>query len=165
MAGASHVEVVGICTAHQDTAEAAAAANNIPRAFWDYRQMARDPEIDIVDVGTQPDLRYDMCLSALKAGRHVYMGVPFADSMEHARALHDAYVRSGKVAAIDAYPVLPPIAFAKELIEEGAVGELFSLTCTVQMSLFNWQLSTFGYNWFSKREAGRSRCAISARTL
>ena len=87
------IEVVGICTAHQDTAEAAATANDIPRAFWDYRTMAQDPEIDIVDVGTRPNLRYDMCLSALNGGKHVYMGVPFADSMEHARALHDAYVR------------------------------------------------------------------------
>jgi predicted dehydrogenase len=119
--------------------------------------MAHDPGIDIVDVGTRPNLRYDMCLSALDAGKHVYMGVPFADSMDHARSLHSAFVRSGKVAAIDAYSeYLPPIAFAKELIEDGAVGDLFSLTCTVQMSLFNWQLSTFGYNWFWKREHGCS---------
>src|SRR4051794_7829999 len=40
------IEVAGICTAHQETAEAAAAANHIPRAFWDYRRMSQDPDID-----------------------------------------------------------------------------------------------------------------------
>lgn len=151
------VEVVAICTAHKETAEAAAQANGIPRAFWDYRKMVADPDIDIIDAGTRPNLRYDMCMAALAAGKHVYNGVPFADSMDHARDLHDASVRSGRVAVVDAYSEhLPPIAFAKALIEDGAVGELYSLTCTLQMSLFNAQRSDFGYNWFWNREYGCS---------
>ena len=93
------VEVVGICTAHQATAEAAAAANGIPRAFWDYRAMAQDPDIDIVDVGTRPNLRYDMCMAALAAGKHVYNGVPFADSMEHARRSDRLIRRPHRLAA------------------------------------------------------------------
>jgi predicted dehydrogenase len=151
------VEVVGICTAHQETAQAAAKANGISLAFWDYREMAQHPDIDIVDAGTRPNLRYDMCMTALKAGKHVSNGVPFADTMAHARDLHDAYKASGRVAVVDAYSEhMPPIAFAKELVEDGAIGDLFSLTCTVQMSLFNYQVSTFGYNWFYDRTAGCS---------
>src|SRR5262249_50702356 len=114
-------------------------------------------EIDIVDVGTRPNLRFDMCMASLEAGKHVYDGVPFVDSMEHARTLHDAYVRTGRVAVIDAYSEhLPPIAFARELLDDGALGEVFSVTCTIQMSLFNWQASTFAYNWFWDRTAGCS---------
>jgi predicted dehydrogenase len=151
------VEVVGICTAHQDTAEAAARANGIPRAFWDYREMAASPDIDVVDVGTRPNLRFDMCMAALANGKHVYDGVPFVDSMEHALTLHEAYTRANRVGIIDAYSeYLPPIAFAKELLDDGAVGDLFSVTCTIQMSLFNYQVSTFGYNWFWNRTAGCS---------
>lgn len=151
------VEVVGICTAHQETADAAARAHAIPYAFADYRQMAADPRIDIVDVGTRPNLRYDMCMSALAAGKHVYNGVPFADTFGHARALHDAYLHSGRVATVDAYSeYLPPIAFARQLIDDGVLGELYSLTCTLQLSLFNHQVSTFPYNWFWKREHGCS---------
>ncbi|MDO8794467.1 MAG: Gfo/Idh/MocA family oxidoreductase [Vicinamibacterales bacterium] len=151
------VEVVGICTAHQETAEKAASANGIPMAFWDYREMAKHPDIDIIDVGTRPNLRYEMCMAAFAAGKHVYNGIPFADSMAHARDLGAAQVRSGKVGSVDAYSeYLPPIAFAKELIEEGAVGDLYSVTCTLQSSLFNTQVSTFPYNWFWKKEAGCS---------
>jgi len=151
------VEVVGICTAHQDTAEAAAKANDIPMPFWDYREMVKHPDIDIVDVGTRPNLRYDMCMAALAAGKHVYNGIPFADSMAHARALAAAATQAGRVGSVDAYSeYLPPVAFAKELIEEGAVGELYSVTCTLQLSLFNTQVSTFPYNWFWNKEAGCS---------
>ncbi len=151
------VEVVGICTAHQNTAEAAAKANGIPMPFWDYREMVKHPDIDIVDVGTRPNLRYEMCKAAFAAGKHVYNGIPFADSMAHARELGAAQVASGKVGSVDAYSeYLPPIAFAKELVNEGAVGELYSVTCTLQSSLFNTQVSTFPYNWFWNREAGCS---------
>src|SRR5262245_59217746 len=151
------VEVVGICTAHRETAEGAARANNIPMPFWDFREMARHPDIDIVDAGTRPNLRYEMCLAALRAGKHVYDGIPFADSMAHAREMYEAYKASGTVAAVDAYSEhMPPIAFEKELIDDGAVGELYSLTCTLQMSLFNHQVSTFPYNWFWQRSAGCS---------
>jgi hypothetical protein len=69
------VEVVAICTAHRETAEAAAKAHKIPKAFWDYRKMAEDAEVDVVDVGTRPSLRYDMCIASLRAGKHVYTGV------------------------------------------------------------------------------------------
>ena len=151
------VEVVGICTAHKETAEAAAKANGIPMPFWDYREMVKHPDIDIVDVGTRPSLRYGMCMAAFEAGKHVYNGIPFADSMAHANDLGRAQVQSGKVGSVDAYSeYLPPIAFAKELVEQGALGELFSVTCTLQLSLFNSQVSDFPYNWFWNREAGCS---------
>ncbi|MGE0392875.1 MAG: Gfo/Idh/MocA family protein [Vicinamibacterales bacterium] len=151
------VEVVGICTAHRETAEAAAKANDIPIPFWDYREMVKHPDIDIVDVGTRPNLRYEMCMAAFAAGKHVYNGIPFADSMAHARDLAEAATKAGTVGSVDAYSeYLPPVAFAKELIEDGAVGELYSVTCTLQLSLFNTQVSTFPYNWFWNREAGCS---------
>ena len=151
------VEVVGICTAHQNTAEAAATANGIPMPFWDYREMVTHPDIDIIDVGTRPNLRYDMCMAAFAAGKHVYNGIPFADSMAHARDLGTAQVRAGTVGSVDAYSEhLPPVAFAKELIEDGAIGELYSVTCALQLSLFNTQVSTFPYNWFWNKEAGCS---------
>jgi predicted dehydrogenase len=118
------VEVVAICTAHQDTAEAAAKSNEIPKAYWDYREMAADPDIDLIDVGTRPNLRYDMCMTALKAGKHVYNGVPFADSLEHAKDLKEAQLSSRLVGAIDAYSeYLPPIRMAKELIDDGQLGQ------------------------------------------
>jgi predicted dehydrogenase len=151
------VEVVAICTAHRATAEAAAAAHKIPKVFWDYRKMAEDAEVDVVDVGTRPSLRYDMCMTSLRAGKHGYAGVPFAATIEHAHTLKDAQLKSQRVGVIDAYSeYLPPFVFAKEMIDEGTLGELFSFNCVLQMSLFNTPTSTFPYNWFWDRSYGCS---------
>ncbi|HLG67931.1 MAG TPA: Gfo/Idh/MocA family oxidoreductase [Acidimicrobiales bacterium] len=151
------VEVVGICTAHRETAEAAAAANGIALPFWDATEMARHPDIDVVDVGTRPDLRRDMCLAALAAGKHVYDGIPFAASLGDAKALRDAQARSGCVGVVDAYSeYLAPLRFAKELVDEGTLGRLQSVAARLELSLFDRPTSTFPYNWFAHRRHGAS---------
>lgn len=33
--------------------------------------MLTNPEIDIIDVGTRPQLRYEMVMPPLEAGKHV----------------------------------------------------------------------------------------------
>ena len=91
------VEVVGICTSRQETAEAAAKKFGIARPFWDAARMAADPDIDIVDCGTNPRVRHPMVLAALRNGKHVYNGIPFAVDLEGARELHHAWRASGSV--------------------------------------------------------------------
>ncbi len=51
------VELAAVCTAHRETAEAAADAYGVPRAYWDFREMAADPDLDIIDVGSRPAYR------------------------------------------------------------------------------------------------------------
>src|SRR3546814_9655279 len=90
------VEVVGICTSRRETAEAAAARCHVERPFWDAEAMAADPDIDIIDCGTRPNIRHAMVLAALRNGKHVYNGIPFAADLEQARQLRDAWRASGK---------------------------------------------------------------------
>ncbi len=143
------VEVVGICTSRQQTAEAAAKKLGIARAYWDYEKMIAEPDIDIVDCGTRPNIRHAMVLSALHAGKHVYNGIPCAADFERARELHGAWKASGKVAVVDAYSQwLPAHVLAKELVDGGALGEIFGGVCSFNLSLFNAPNPHFPYNWF-----------------
>lgn len=84
------VEVAAICTAHRETAEAAAAEFGIPKAYWNLADLVADPELDIIDVGTRPSLRYDMVVAALEHGKHVYNCIPFATSTAEADHLNRA---------------------------------------------------------------------------
>lgn len=150
-------EVVAICTAHRETAEAAAKANAIPMAFWDHREMAAHPDIDVIDVGTRPSMRRDMCVAAFEADKHVYNGIPFAASLKDANDLREAWQRSGRVGAVDAYSEhLPPLVLAREIINGGDIGDVFSIACRLEMSLFNQPVSTFAYNWFADAAYGCS---------
>ena len=151
------VDVVGICTAHRETAEAAAATHQVSMPFWDAQEMARHPEIDVVDVGTRPSYRRDMCLGALAAGKHVYTGIPFAADLDAARALRDAASSAGTVAVVDAYSEhFGVFRFAEEVLAEGTLGALQSVVGRLELSLFAQPTSTFPYNWFHDASFGAS---------
>lgn len=151
------VEVVGICTSRQETAEKAAVQFGIPRPFWNVETMAADPDIDIVDVGTRPVLREQMVLDCLKHKKHVYAGIPQAAGFEGARVLHQAWRESGVTAIVDAYAEwLPAHLLAKEMIDQGYLGRPLGGTCTFSMSLFNQLKPEFPYNWFSQAGQGVS---------
>ncbi len=151
------VEVVGICTSRQETAEAAAARFGIPRAFWNAEAMCADPDIDIVDCGTRPGIRQDMVLAALRGGKHVYNGIPFAADLDGARSLHTAWKESGRVAVVDAFTQwVPAHRLAKQMIEQGFLGDPFAGTCMFDISLFNQPHPLFPYNWFAQGGLGVS---------
>lgn len=141
------VEVVGICTSRRETAEAAAARCGVARAFWDYQVMAADTQIDC---GTRPNIRYDMVLSALRAGKHVYNGIPFAADLERAHELHEAWRDSGRVGCVDAFVQwLPAHRLLKEMIDEGFLGQPFGGPLRFHLSLFNQPRLNFPFNWFA----------------
>jgi predicted dehydrogenase len=143
------VEVVAVCTSRPETAEAAAKKFGIERPFWDAQLMTADPGIDIVDCGTRPSIRHSMVLSALRNGKHVYNGIPFAANIDQARELREAWRTSGKVAVVDGFSQwLPAHRRAKEMMEEGLLGRPFAGACSFNLSLFNKPHPHFPYNWF-----------------
>jgi predicted dehydrogenase len=151
------VEVVAICTSREESATAAAHANDIPRAYWDYRKMTADRDIDVIDVGTRPALRYHMLKSALAAGKHVYAGVPFAADVAQAEELVHLAESMGVKGASDAYfEYIPAHREMKRRFERGDIGELFSATLDIQINLFNPPVPDFLYLWFADKANGAS---------
>lgn len=151
------VEVVGICTAHRETAERAATEHNVAMPFWDAQELAAHSDIDLIDAGTRPSFRRDMCLAALGNGKHVYNGIPFTADLEAAKQLRDAAAASGAVAAVDAYSEhLGPFRLAEEILAEGTLGTVQTVVARLELSLFAQPTSTFPYNWFHDASYGAS---------
>ena len=151
------VEVVAICTSRRETAEAAARRHGIAAPFWDAQAMAAHPDIDILDCGTRPSVRDPVVASALRNGKHVYNSIPFSTNIESARELRDIWKKSGKVGVVDAYSEwLPQHRLAKEMIQDGFLGQPFGGTCMFQLSLFNKPHPQFPYNWFWQAGLGVS---------
>src|ERR1700761_3790990 len=129
------VEVTSICTSRRETAEAASGVHSIARPFWDYEAMCADPDIDIVDVGTNPILREKMVAAALRGGKHVVNQLPFATSAVRAGELVAAQRAAGVQGIAAASMVgLPHVAWLRELIADGHVGTPFQVHCHWQMS-------------------------------
>ena len=151
------VEVIGICTAHRETAERAATEYDVAMPFWDAQEMVAHPDIDLVDAGTRPSYRRDMCLAALANGKHVYNAIPFAADLDAAKLLRDAADTSGTVAAVDAYSEhLGPFRLAEEILAEGTLGTVQTVAGRLELSLFAQPTSTFPYNWFHDATYGAS---------
>jgi predicted dehydrogenase len=152
------VEVTAICTSRPETAAKAADDFKVARAFHDFRAMAADPEIDIVDCGTRPPLRYAMVMAALAAGKHVYNGIPFAKDLADARAMTDAWRRAGTVAVVDAFmQAVPAMVQMKAMIDAGWLGEAFGADIAFEVPLFSAaQTNVPSYVWFADAANGAS---------
>src|SRR5262245_49953234 len=64
-----------------------------------WQDLAREPEIGLVDIATPNHLHREMGLAMLEAGKHVACEKPLAGTLADARALRDAARRARRGAA------------------------------------------------------------------
>lgn len=152
------IEVTAICTSRPETAEKAATEFAVERSFHDFRSMAADPDIDIIDCGTRPPLRYEMVMAALDAGKHVFNGIPFAKDLSDAQAMTDAWKKAGTIAAVDAFmQAVPALVQMKAMVEAGWAGEIFGADIAFEAPLFTaQQCNVPDYAWFADPANGAS---------
>lgn len=94
----------------------------------DYRELCARPDIDIIDCCTPNYLHRDVLLAALENGKHVYMDKPLCNTLDEAREMAAAAVAHPKCVTqmTFQYRFVPAMLRAKELIESGALGDVFS---------------------------------------
>jgi predicted dehydrogenase len=161
------VEVAAVCTAHRETAEAAARQFGIPKAYWNVEELVADPELDIIDVGSRPSYRYGMVLAALRAGKHVYNALPFATDLGRARELLAAQKASGCVGVVDAqFRWTPAGLHMKQLIDDGYIGQPMGFNMQLLLPMRNegegkvyphsvWPEGGISpYKWLAEKDSG-----------
>ena len=93
-----------------------------------WQDVIEDPEIDVVDICTPGDTHYEIALAALAAGKHVLCEKPLANSVEQSEEMTHAAARARAQGARSmcgfSYRRTPALAYARQLIAEGAVGEI-----------------------------------------
>ena len=122
----SEAEVLSICDLTIESAKAAAEKNNIPHYTSDYKEILENKDIEAVIVITGDQAHRKITVDALNAGKHVLCEKPMALSTEDCKAMCEAAKKSGKklmVGQIGRYT--PGFIKAKELVDEGTIGELF----------------------------------------
>src|SRR5205809_5315401 len=71
-----HYELKAVCTAHEDTARASAAAFGAERAFHRFSDMAAHPEVDLIVVCVRVPGHRDLVMAGLQAGTPVPVEAP-----------------------------------------------------------------------------------------
>ena len=93
-----------------------------------WQDVVEDPEIDIIDICTPGDTHYEIAMAAVAAGKHVLCEKPLANSVEQSEemtaAAAAARAQGSRSICGFSYRRTPALAYARQLISEGAVGEI-----------------------------------------
>jgi predicted dehydrogenase len=121
-------ELKAVCTAHQETARASAAAFGAELAFHDFDAMVARPDLDLVVVSVRVPWHYDLVMKALEAGKPVFCEWPLGVDLAEAERMADLAARMGLRTAVGLQARSDPtLMYARELIERGYVGDVLSV--------------------------------------
>ncbi len=140
LAGAAksdRVDVVAIGSRDQAKAEAYAAEHGIERAHGSYEALLEDPGVEAIYISLPNSMHVEWSIKALEAGKHVLVEKPFDRvPAEVERAFEAAEAADRFLMEAFMYRHNPQTLRVKELVENGAIGELrtvrthFSFTLT-----------------------------------
>lgn len=123
----ARIRLVGVCTAHKETAEKG-LADGYELATTDFEELLRRPDIDIINVCTPNSLHKDQVIAAAEAGKHIYCDKPLARNLAEAREMAEAVKKAGTFCGMALqYRHIPAVLRAKQLVDEGLIGEPFSI--------------------------------------
>ena len=125
------VELYAVCTAHADTAQAAADKYGVKRAYSDVKAMSADPQVDVALVAVRVPAHYALSKAAIEAGKHVYCEWPLGADTAEAEALA-ALARQKNVKTMVGLQrrASPAYMYLRELVKDGYVGQVLSVHMT-----------------------------------
>jgi predicted dehydrogenase len=130
---ADDFEIVGIANTSRASAEAAAAATGIPRAFDGVADLVASPDVDIVAVTVKVPHHLKLVKAAIDAGKHVYCEWPLGNGLAEAEEMAALAKARGVLGVVGTQArVAPEIGYLRQLIAEGFVGEVLSTTLTAR---------------------------------
>jgi predicted dehydrogenase len=133
-AGATEIELAAVCDLEPDRLATMARLYPQARTTARVEDVIGDPEIEAVVVATPVSSHYPLVRACLDVGKHVLVEKPLAGSSAEAVDLIDRAERRGLV-LVPGHTFLysPPVAYVRELIAAGELGELL----VVSMSRVN----------------------------
>jgi predicted dehydrogenase len=118
--------IVAVCDQAAELAAGKAAAWGVPasRGFTALEDLLACDEVELVEILLPHHLHAPATLAALAAGRAVSVQKPMATGLADAQAMVAAAERGGRFFKVfENFVFYPPVQKAKELLDEGAIGE------------------------------------------
>jgi predicted dehydrogenase len=124
-----------VCTAHADTAQAAADKYGVKQAHSDVRTMCANPQLEAALVAVRVPAHYSITKDVLEGGKHVYCEWPLGANTREAEELA-ALARKKNLRTMVGLQrrASPAFLYMRELIKDGYVGEVLSVNMTLMNS-------------------------------
>ena len=118
-------EVVAVASPTPGNAEALAQKYGIPRVFQDYREMLREPDIEMVTITAPNHLHAQMTIDIARAKKHVVCEKPLCMTLDEADEMIDVCRREGVLLMYaEELFFTPKYVRAKEMADQGAFGKV-----------------------------------------
>lgn len=127
-----YTSIDAICSRSLASAEAAATALGIPKAYDSYEGLLADPDIQAIYIPVPNHMHVEWTLKCLAAGKHVLCEKPIAMNAQDAATLLEKTKQYPHLKVMEAfmYRHHPQWIKAKALVDEGAIGRLVTIHST-----------------------------------
>jgi len=131
--------LVAVCQRDPKKLKTIQEAFNIDRAYTDYADMLRDPNIDAIHINTPIPDHAAQSIAALKAGKHVACTVPMATSIADCRKIVELTKQTGlKYMMMETVVYAREYLYIKELYDRGDLGRIQFLQASHQQDMDGW---------------------------
>src|SRR5438105_8619110 len=154
-------EITALSTTRRGSADAAGKLFGVPAAFDNHQELVNSPAVDVVAVTVKVPHHLELATAALEAGKSVYCEWPLGNGLAEAETLAALAKKKGvlAVAGLQARSA-PPVAYVRDLIKQGYVGEL--LSTTLIGSGMGWGPTVEPYNaYLNDRKNGATMLSIA----
>jgi predicted dehydrogenase len=142
-----------VCTSREETAGSAATEGGFVRSGIDRDAFLADPDLDVVDITLPNHLHRDAVKAAVAAGKHVYCEKPLAGTIEDAREIsREVDTSSSAFGMVFQYRFVPAIMRAREIVESGALGRIYTFRAEYLHSGYQDPLRPL--SWRLRKEEG-----------
>src|SRR5204862_268463 len=126
---ADDFEITALSTSRRESADAASKLFGVPTAFDNHQELVSNPAVDVVAVTVKVPYHLELATAALDAGKAVYCEWPLGNGLNEAETLAALAKKQGvlAVAGLQARSA-PAIAYVRDLVVDGYVGEVLSTT-------------------------------------
>ena len=122
-------EITALSTTRRESADAAGELFGVPATFDNHQELVHNPAVDVVAVTVKVPYHLELATAALEAGKAVYCEWPLGNGLKEAETLAALAKEQGvlAVAGLQARSA-PAVAYVRDLVEQGYVGEVLSTT-------------------------------------
>jgi D-xylose 1-dehydrogenase (NADP+, D-xylono-1,5-lactone-forming) len=132
------VNLAAVASRDQGKAEAYAKEWNIERAYGSYDELLADPEIEAVYISLPNTMHCEWSIKSLEAGKHVLCEKPMTRHTAEIEEAFDVADRTGRILSeAFMYRHNPQTKRLKQLVDDGAIGELRLIRSVFSYSLYD----------------------------
>ena len=124
-------EAAAVCSRSLEKGRAFAEAHGIAKVYTDLDEMASDPEIDAIYIGTPNSTHHDLAILCMDHGKHVLCEKPMASNAREVGEMIDVAKANGVILMEAMISTLCPnfVAARERLAEMGSVRHYFASFC------------------------------------